>query len=89
MRWRREIDYHGSRAYAAEDAPPTPFIVGFARIVESVRRALRKLGREPSEPTVLVRDGRHSFSLLGVDKVRSGRRAAECSFPLKADAVEP
>jgi len=86
MRWRREIDYHGSRAYAAEE-PVRGFSLGIAGLVDLVRRKLRKLGREPSPPMVLLHDGQHTFSLLGLDSVPSRRRAAECPFPVKTDSA--
>ena len=86
MRWHREIDYHGSREYAAEQ-PASRFSLGIAGLVDFLMGKLRKLGREPSPPMVLLRDGQHSFSLLGLDSDASKSGAAECPFPIKADSA--
>ena len=89
MKWRREIDYHGSRAYGAEEPALRRLSLGIAGLVNFARRAFGKLGRQPEPPIVLLHDGQHSFSLLGLDSRAPSRgKAAECPFPLKAEPVD-
>lgn len=88
MRWRRKIDYHGSRAYCAEEPATRRASLGIAGIVALAGRMLRKLGREPGAPVVLLHDGQHSFSLLGADGAASRSKAADCPFPIKAETAD-
>ena len=89
MRWYPEIDYHGSRTYGAEPPPASGFSRLIARLVDLAKRGWRKAAPKTAPATMLLRDGQHRFSLLGVD---SGavpvRKAAECPFPIKADRVD-
>jgi hypothetical protein len=86
MKWLREIDYHGSRAYGAEEPAFRRLGPGIGKVVNLARRAIGKLGRQPEPPMVLLHDGQHSFSLLGLDSPAGSRaKAAECPFPVKAD----
>jgi hypothetical protein len=89
MKWRREIDYHGSREYGSEEGSERRFRLGLAGVAAFVKRAFGKLGREPGPPMVLLHDGQHSFSLLGVDSRAAARgKAAECPFPIKAEPAD-
>ena len=58
---------------------------GIAGLANLVKRAFGKLARQPGPPTVLLHDGQHSFSLLGLESPAVPRaNAPECPFPLKA-----
>jgi hypothetical protein len=86
MNWRLEIDYHGSRANEPASKRPDR---GLVRIANLARRLLGKVGRQPEPPMVLLHDGKHSFSLLGLDSgsAPSGK-AADCPFPLKREPID-
>jgi hypothetical protein len=89
MKWRREINYHGSRAYGSEEPAMRRLGLGIAGLVSFARRTLGKLGRQPEPPMVLLHDGQHSFSLLGLDSPAvSHSKATKCPFPLKAEPVD-
>jgi hypothetical protein len=89
MKWRPEIDYHGSRAYGAEKPALRRLGLGIAGLVNCARRAFGKLGRQPEPPIVLLHAGKHSFSLLGLDSRAVARgKPAECPFPVKAETVD-
>lgn len=89
MKWRREIDYHGSRAYGADESAAWRLSLGIAALANFVGRAFRKLRRQPGPPIVLLHDGEHSFSLLGLDSTAaSNGRPAACPFPVKADPTD-
>lgn len=78
MKWRREIDYHGSRAYSAER--PAEGLGIFAWLKCHVEDWLR-FGARPSTSTVLRLEGGESrFSLLGANNDR-GAPPADCAFP--------
>ena len=84
MKLRSEIDYHGGHAYRGDERPTGQFGIAVAWILNLARRAVRKLETRPVPPTVLIHDGRHSFSLLGADTLGSSRdEDAPCPFPLK------
>jgi hypothetical protein len=86
MKWRSEIDYHGSPVYGGADERPVGQIrLTIAWLINVAKEALAKLAPRTSEPTVLLHDGKHSFSLLGADSPAALRdEAASCPFPLKA-----
>jgi hypothetical protein len=85
MKWRSEIDYHGSQPHGAGERPVGQFASAIEWIANVLRRAVRKLESRPVPPTVLIHDGRHSFSLLGADTLGTSRdEDAACPFPLKA-----
>jgi hypothetical protein len=84
MKWHNETDYHGSHSYGSDERPISQFRLTIAWVLNIARETLRKLVRRPSPPTVLLHDGKHSFSLLGTDSaVRVRNEAASCPFPLK------
>jgi hypothetical protein len=86
MKWRREIDYHGSRAYAADETARRWFSRGIGGLVNLARSALRKFRRQPEPPIVLFDHGKHTFSLLPLEKAAPPRvKPAACPFPLKAE----
>jgi hypothetical protein len=85
MKWHREIDYHGSQAYGGDERPISQFRLTIAWLLNAAKEILAKLATRPSPPTVLLHDGKHSFSLLGADSPAALRdKAASCAFPLKA-----
>lgn len=89
MRWYSEIDYHGSRSYGAEPLPESGFGRHIARLVDVAKRAWRKAAPKTTTATMLLRDGQHRFSLLGVDSgAVPASKAAECPFPTKGDPVD-
>ncbi|MGE5562578.1 MAG: hypothetical protein ACM3ZV_04635 [Bacillota bacterium] len=73
MRWRREIDYHGSRSYGAEEPSVPMFRLAFAWLGYIVRRKASAPRPKPLSATVLLRDGRHNFTLLGARPGRAAR----------------
>jgi hypothetical protein len=84
MNWHSDRDYHGYRVYGGSDRPVSQLRLTVAWMVNVAREALGKLGTRPSPPTVLLHDGKHSFSLLGADSPAALRdEAATCAFPLK------
>ena len=85
MRWHRERDYHGSRTYSAEEPSISQVSLTIAWLFAMLRGKLRKAGPRPSS-TVLLHDGKHSFSLLGAND-HARRDIAECAFPTKPAAV--
>jgi hypothetical protein len=85
MKWRSEKDYHGSRIYGGNDRPVGQVRVTIARLLNGARETLARFRTRPSPSTVLLHDGRHSFSLLGAESPAALRdEAASCPFPLKA-----
>jgi hypothetical protein len=89
MKWLRDIDYRGSRAYGAEEPALRRFSLTLAGLAGFAKLAFAKLGRQPEPPIVLLHDGKHSFSLLGLDSPAVSRRPpAECPFPVKAEPID-
>jgi len=85
MNWHSEKDYHGSRAYGGSDRPVSQIRLTIGWMLNVARETVAKLRTRPSPPTVLLHDGKHSFSLLGADSPAALRdEAATCAFPLKA-----
>lgn len=85
MKWHSEIDYHGSRSYDRDERPVGQFSLTMAWLLNMAREMVAKVAARPSAPTVLLRDGKHSFSLLGAESPSAFRdEAASCPFPLKA-----
>ena len=85
MKWHSEIDYHGSQAYDADERPVSQFRLTLAWLVARAREMVAKVAARPSAPTILLHDGKHSFSLLGADSSAAlAHEAASCPFPLKA-----
>jgi hypothetical protein len=85
MKWRREVDYHGSRSYGGQEPPVNMLSLMAAWVVGIVRGKLRRAHARSVSPVVLLHDGQHSFSLLGA-KSRSG--GADCPFPIKAEVPD-
>ncbi len=81
MNWHREIDYHGSRTYSAEQPQLRLLSVVLAWFATIARSKLRKLARRSTTPTMLIHDGRHGFSVLGVNRQSD---TAKCQVPIKA-----
>ena len=89
MKWRREIDYHGSRAYGADEPATRRLGLALKSLMNLAGRAFGKLRRQPGPPIVLLHEGEHSFSLLGVDSnAASNGRPAACPFPVKAERAD-
>jgi hypothetical protein len=81
MKWRREIDYHGSRSYSAEE-PKSGVLGRMAAWLASIA------GRREPEPVVLPKAAnrlrvrtQHGFSVLG-NSSATLRKPAECPFPI-------
>lgn len=85
MKWRREVDYHGSRSYGGSEPQVNMLGLTLAWLANIVRGKVRKLGVRPGSSRVLLHDGEHSFSLLGAN---SRSDAADCPFPIKAEVVD-
>jgi hypothetical protein len=77
MKWRREIDYHGSRTYGTDDPTAGQF--------RALLAWLAKIGgRKPRSPSSTAPvSGEHGFSLLGVTGSRTPK-SADCPFPTKS-----
>ena len=86
MRWRRTIDYHGSRAYAA-DRPRTR---RFSAIMRWLAQLVGSNGRTAPRETVSLplANGHRGYSLLGASRATSQTKAPDCPFPLKAGSLE-
>lgn len=81
MKWRREIDYHGSRSYSAEE-PKSGVLGRMAAWLAGV------VGRKEPKPAVhrkpassLRLHAQHGFSVLG-NSTASLRKPPECPFPI-------
>jgi hypothetical protein len=81
MKWRREVDYHGSRPYGSEDVRLGLPSVTIAWLGEIVKSKLRKLRLRRSPPAVLLKGRQRNFSMLGV-------APADCPFPVKRQTRE-
>ena len=90
MKQGRGIDYHGSSFHGANE-PTGQFRLFWTwlgnivtgRYFSSAMRAAR-----PSESTALLPTGERGFSFIGVARGRNvHRRAADCAFPIKAEAA--
>lgn len=81
MKWRREIDYHGSRSYSAEE--PKPGVLGrMAAWLASIA------GRKGSKAAMLPKQAngfrvrkQRGFSVLG-NSSATLRKPGECPFPI-------
>ena len=82
MRWRSEVDYHGSRSYSA-DVPEAglfgPMVAWMAKIIG--RKAPRP-DELPAPANGLLVRGEHGFSMLGNRSSASLRKPADCPFPV-------
>jgi hypothetical protein len=88
MKWRREIDYHSSRLYSAEERPAGMLSVAIGWIAGAARRTLRELAARPTPATRLIARQR-GFSTLGADSRRAmPGDAARCPFPIKAEPAD-
>jgi hypothetical protein len=91
MKWRREIDYHGSRSYDSDTVGVSGRIsLTLAWLTAIVKRRLQKLavlGARPPERSLLLGEGEHHFSLLGATARRSAARADDCPFPTRDEAA--
>ena len=78
MKWGREIDYHGSRAYGSDvpDLSPTRLLLDWL-----MRIASGKLGARREKPAPRARPREATFTLLGVSSSVSRRTTAD-PFPL-------
>ena len=91
MKWRREIDYHGFRAYDPETVRvPGRISLTLAWLTAIVKQRFDKLaalGARPPERSLLTGEGEHHFSLLGAPS-RNPTRAADCPFPTRRTSDE-
>jgi len=82
MKWRREVDFHGSRSYS--EPPPVKLfslmLSWLANVATGKLRGVRG-GRSGSRRPRLYDE--QGFSLLGA---HSGRDAAERPVPVRAEA---
>jgi hypothetical protein len=87
MKWRREIDYHGSRSYNSDTVRvPGRISLTLAWLAAIVKRRLEKLavlGARPAERSLLLGEGEHHFSLLGTSARSPAARADDCPFPTR------
>jgi hypothetical protein len=86
MRWRREIDYHGSRSYD-EDRPDVGALSAFMAWLS------RFGGHKEPKPVVLQEacrglppGTRRGFSMLGETSPAPRHDPVDCPFPIKSDA---
>lgn len=84
MKWRREIDYHGSRRYGSEDAPVRLPALTLAWLVEMARIKLGKLRAQPRSAELQLKDRNRNFSLPGSNSAVP----ADCPFPVKPQISE-
>jgi hypothetical protein len=91
MKWRREIDYHGSRSYDSDTRRvPGRISLTLAWLTAIVKRRLENLATlrvRPPERRLLLGEGEHHFSLLGATARRSAARADDCPFPTRDEAA--
>jgi hypothetical protein len=87
MSWR-QIDYHGSRSYAADEGEGVTvgnfslLVAWLAAFAQRQLESLMRFGSRPSKPAVLLLDAEHkSFSVLGGR--RRPVRADDCPFPVR------
>jgi hypothetical protein len=83
MKWRREIDYHGSRSYGADRSEVgawSAVIAWFANISGRKTRARQTPSRGLPPAT-----GR-GFSLLGATSATPKHDSVDCPFRLKSGA---
>jgi hypothetical protein len=71
MKWRREIDYHGSHSYEADEPSAPVFRLVLAWLASIGRAKLRTRRARPMSPGVLLHDGQHNFTVLGASHSRS------------------
>jgi hypothetical protein len=80
MRWRRQIDYHGSRTYGSSVSPDTGgrikrIAAWCAARAKQQLKTILKFGIAPAtEPQRLLPGDRRGFSLLGLPR-------DDCPFP--------
>ena len=88
MNWRREIDYHSSRSYGAEDVRAGVFAGAIRWLASATRRKLRDFVR-PTPAIRLIDAGQHRFLTLGADRrgAMSGD-PAHCPFPIKPEPTD-
>jgi len=88
MKWH-EVDYHGSRSYQ-RDRPAikrTSLVLSWLAMV--VRERLRRLASPTAPSTVLLHDGKRSFSLLGASAHSNlSDRERKCPFPTTVEAAQ-
>lgn len=77
MKWRREIDYHGSRSYGSDEPGRGQFKALFAWFARAGGRKA-----PPASQTAPV-SGEHGYSWLGAGGDRVSK-PADCPFPMKA-----
>jgi hypothetical protein len=78
MKWRREVDYHGSRSYGTDEPKAARFSAWLAR--------LAKIGaRKPRSPasSIASLSEERGFSWLGLNDSRVPK-PADCPFPMKS-----
>ena len=87
MRWRREVDYHGFRAYDPETLrAPGRISLTLAWLTTIVKRRLERLaalGARPPARSLLIGDREHHFSLLGTSARSPAATADDCPFPTR------
>lgn len=83
MTWR-EVDYHGSRSYGADEPKAGPVAAIIAWLASRARRKASKAGDRRRAGT-LPPGAQRGFSLLGASSPAPARKAANSPFPVKAD----
>lgn len=86
MKWRREMDYHGSRLYGSEEVRLGRSALAIAWLGEIVKGKLRKLRGDPRSAVKPLQEVERSFSLPGTT---SSSATAGCPFPAKPLAIDP
>jgi len=81
MKWRREVNYHGSRSYGSEEPPLKLSSVMIAWLAEIIKTKLRKRRPPPRPAALMLNDQGRKFSMLGTD---SRAVPADCPFPVRA-----
>lgn len=86
MKWRREINYHGSRIYAPD---PDPEDQVFHRLMSWARRPFERLFRavfQSSTASLNPLDDEGFYSLLGTGRKQGApARAAKAACPFPQD----
>lgn len=86
MKWRREIDYHGSRSYGADTAGVGLWSAVTAWLANiAARKALKRAARQ-TLPGGLPRGTYRGFSLIGASSHPPKHDTVDCPFPLKSGA---
>lgn len=84
MKWRREIDYHGSRSYSADrsDAGPWGAVMAWLSNIAGRKASKRDLRQKSS--TALPPGTHRGFSLIATRSPAPKHDSVDCPFPLKS-----